>query len=137
MKKLLLSATLAFFPLIAHSIEYPSQAEFYSKPENAALYEKAKESGTFSNQSQVYLEGCLKGATTDAEKKQCECGSKLVKDIPAEELFYESYLSYLIYQDRVRAKVVNDPDRVAEIDKFDGSRKGLTKKIEAACSAKK
>ena len=132
----LLLVTLCLFPVITYASDYPSQSDFYKSSENLEKYNQLKDAGMVSKQRQMYSKGCMSGAKTDADKKQCECASEYIKTISDKDLYYESYISYKIFQDMVAAKNSGDKEKEAEIVNVKNSRNGLEKKILAHCSKK-
>lgn len=132
MKKIWLAAVL-LASTSAWAVEFPSMNEFYSNPENTKNFERATESGAFANKRSMLLEQCLKGATNERDKSMCNCVSDKMAKVSDKELFYESFMAYTFYMDKVQATRDGDTDKVEELNRVQREHKGVMDEIEKSC----
>ncbi len=132
MKKLW-SLLLVVLTFNSWAVDFPTQKEFYADPQNMQRFNETKKSGMLEKSLDMSNEQCVKNAKSEAEKKQCACTFKEMGKMDEKALFYESYISYAIFQAISAAKQTGDSKEEAELKKYRDQRLGLTAQLEKTC----
>lgn len=131
--KTLITILFMSFAVASCATKYPDMDTFYSNPKNQKRFEAFQASEIAGKEYVVFAEGCRSGTHSAREKASCQCVARVVQSIPQREMFYDSYISYQIFQDMNKARRHNDSDTYERLKSFDRQRGSVGQKIKAAC----
>lgn len=109
----------------------PDMVKFYADERNKQALENAKRRGMVKKSREQIHSACQKQKDKSID---CKCMAKAVNKVPDDEFFYESILSYMEYQEKVKALKAKNQKLYDQLNKKYAKRTSLPKRLEKKCN---